>query len=250
MFLRMLYVCLPAIATAAAVRAAVAPTETHRATASPELAGIVVDISSAPIPEAEVSVVKPPGIGKGVLTSKEGRFVIRGVPTGAVSLQVRRLGYEARIVDLQLTDATRNAVEIVLKPVPEELEAMLISAEEKSALREFYEHKAQRSGYAKFFDQKDIKRRGARFPSDLFRSIPGVTLSASTFSGNLVRVRGCQPMLWLDGQRVPNSEVDEVVSPGDIAGLEFYSSMAGTPAPYLDRSTRACGTILVWTKNR
>jgi hypothetical protein len=57
-------------------------------------------------------------------------------------------------------------------------------------------------------------------------------------------------MLWVDGARIPNSEVDEVIAPADIAGIEFYMSMAGTPAQYLDRSTRACGTILVWTRNR
>jgi hypothetical protein len=214
-----------------------------------ELAGVVTDISNVPIPEVEVSVIKPAGIGKPVLTSREGWFSILGVPAGPVSIQVRRIGYEARVVDVQMTEEKRTSVEIVLKPVPAELEEMLIKADEREALREFYEHRKQRSSYGRFFDQNDVKKRGPAYPSDLFRSIPGVSLQI-TGPGNAVRIRGCQPMLWVDGQRIPNAEVDDVISPHDIAGLEFYSSMAGTPAQYLDRSTRACGTIIVWTKNR
>ena len=57
-------------------------------------------------------------------------------------------------------------------------------------------------------------------------------------------------MLWVDGQRVPGAELDEVVPPDDIAGIEFYTSMAGVPAQYLERQNRACGTLLVWTKKR
>jgi hypothetical protein len=215
-----------------------------------DLVGVVTDISSVPIPQVEVSIVKPAGMSGVTHTSNDGKFVIGGVPTGMVSVQLRRLGYEARVVDVEITAEKRPPVEIVLKPVPAELDELLIRAEERSALREFYEHKTQRSSYGKFFEAADIKKRGASHPSDLFRSIPGVRLTNTGSSTNAVTIRGCTPMLWIDGQRVPNSEVDDVVSTDDIAGLEFYISMAGTPAPYLDRSTRACGSILVWTKNR
>lgn len=215
-----------------------------------ELVGVVTDIANVPIPEVEVSIVKPAGISGVAHTSKDGRFSIGGVPTGTVSVQLRRLGYEARVVDVEITAEKRPPVEFMLKPVPAELDELLIKADERDALREFYDHKAHRSSYGKFFDANDIKRRGATYPSDLFRSIPGVKLTNTGSATNAVTIRGCQPMLWVDGERVPNSEVDDVVNTNDIAALEFYISMAGTPAPYLDRSNRACGTILVWTKNR
>jgi len=222
----------------------------HELAADFELIGIVTDIASVPIPEVEVSIVKPSGVSRRVLTAKDGHFVIVGIPAGAISVQARRIGYEARVIEVVMTTSRQTAVEIMLKPVPKELEELVVKADEAEALREFYDHKRRLSSYAKFFDQNDVRKRGATYPSDLFRSIPGVQLASTGFTGSAVRIRGCMPMLWIDGQRVPNSEVDEVVSPGDIAGLEFYMSMAGTPAQYLDRSTRACGTILVWTKNR
>src|SRR5215203_173400 len=215
-----------------------------------DLTGVVTDIANEPIPNVEVSIVKPSGNSREVTTGKDGRFSIKGVPEGNVSVRFRRLGYEVRVIEVRMESADKTSLDVVLKPVPEELEAMLIKEDEQNALREFYEHKKQRSSYGKFFTADEIRRRGAINTSDMLRNLPGVRLSLSSGNGNTVKVRGCSPMLWIDGQRVPNSEVDDIVSPGDIAGLEFYQSMAGIPAPYMDRSTRACGAILVWTKNR
>jgi outer membrane receptor for ferrienterochelin and colicin len=99
-------------------------------------------------------------------------------------------------------------------------------------------------------DENEIKKRGSVNTSELFRSVPGITIKAANTGGNTIRIRGCQPMVWLDGQRVPNAELDEVITPGDIAGIEFYTSTAGTPAQYMERTNRACGTVLVWTKSR
>lgn len=220
------------------------------ATSDHQVAGTVLDISSAPIPQVEVSVVRPEGSGRSVLTAKDGRFTIRGLPTGTVLLRFRRLGYELREVEVRIAAEQLTPIEVILKPIPEELDSMTVLSQEHDALREFYEHKATRGSYAKFYTAEDIRKRGASFASDMFRNVPGVTLASATFSGSTVRIRGCMPMLWIDGQRVPNSELDDVVSPGDIAGLEFYTSMAGTPAQYMDRTTRACGSILVWMKNR
>jgi outer membrane receptor for ferrienterochelin and colicin len=128
---------------------------------------------------------------------------------------------------------------------------VLIEANDrKGGLREFYEHKDQRQTFAKFLDQEEIRKRSPMYSSDLFRSVPGISIKSANYNGNTIRIRGCQPMLWVDGQRVPGAELDEVIPPDDIAGIEFYTSMAGVPAQYMERQNRACGTIMVWTKKR
>ncbi len=128
---------------------------------------------------------------------------------------------------------------------------MLIEGtDRKAGLREYYEHTARRQTFAKFLDQDDIRKRSPMYSSDLFRSVPGISINPSNYNGNTIRIRGCQPMLWVDGQRVPGAELDEVIPPDDIAGIEFYTSMAGVPAQYIERANRACGTIMVWTKKR
>jgi hypothetical protein len=88
-----------------------------------------------------------------------------------------------------------------------------------------------------------------RTASELLRSAPGVTLASNQSGGNAIRIRGCQPMVWLDDQRVPGAELDELIVPSEIAALEFYASSAGIPAQYLERGNRLCGLILIWTKS-
>ncbi len=84
--------------------------------------------------------------------------------------------------------------------------------------------------------------------SQVVRTIPGVTLIPSRF-GSVVRLRGCKPLLWLDGVRLPGAELDELIHPSEVAALEVYPSWAGIPAQYFDRSA-TCGTILLWTRSR
>jgi outer membrane cobalamin receptor len=119
----------------------------------------------------------------------------------------------------------------------------------RGRLGEFQAHKGNPS-FGRFFEQEEIEKRRAGRISDLFRSVPGVTVTAMSGLGNSVRVRGCQPTLWVDGIRVPGTEVDEVANPTDIAAIEVYISAAGVPAEYRDRDTRACGVIVLWSRVR
>lgn len=216
-----------------------------------EVKGIIADVSRAPIPGAEVAALVAGSIIRQTHTADNGSFTLGNLPTGPVSLRVRRLGYEPRTIDLQLGTDALAPLDIVLKPRPEELEDVLIEVNDRrTQLREFYEHKEQRHSFAKFLDQDEIRKRAPMYSSDLFRSVPGISIKAGSYNGNTIRIRGCQPMLWVDGQRVPGAELDEVVIPDDIAGVEFYTSMAGVPAQYIERQNRACGTLLVWTKKR
>jgi len=215
-----------------------------------EVKGIVTDVSRAPIAGVEIAAVVGMTLVKQTLSGENGSFNLGPLPVGAVSLRLRRLGFEPRTVDIQLAGDALAPLDIMLKPRPADLEDVLIeaNANDQSRLREFNEHRAQRNSYAKFYDQAEIRKRGSTNTSELFRSLPGITIKAANTGGNTIRIRGCQPMVWLDGQRVPGAELDEVITPGDIAGIEFYTSTAGTPAQYMERTNRACGTVLVWTK--
>jgi len=231
------------------LQAASAQVTSGRDALSRRVAGVVSDIGGVGIPSAEVAVIKSGSAVRQVLSAHNGRFFFEAVPAGPISLRVRRIGYESRTIEVQ-GDVESPALEIVLKPIPAELEEVLVSANDRSRLREFLNNRKQRASFGKFYDQDEIRRRGPVNTSDLFRSVPGITIRSTNSGGNSIRIRGCQPMVWVDGQRVPGAELDEVASPSDIAGIEFYSSIAGTPAQYMERTNRACGTVLVWTKNR
>jgi hypothetical protein len=216
-----------------------------------EVRGIIADVSRVPIPGAEVAAVVGSSTVRQTLTADNGSFSLSNLPAGPVSLRIRRLGYEPRTVEILIGTEALAPLDIILKTRPAELANVLIEGtERRGGLREFYEHKDQRQTFAKFLDQDDIRKRSPMYSSDLFRSVPGISIKAASYNGNTIRIRGCQPMVWVDGQRVPGAELDEVIPPDDIAGIEFYTSMAGVPAQYMERANRACGTVLVWTKKQ
>jgi hypothetical protein len=46
-----------------------------------------------------------------------------------------------------------------------------------------------------------------------------------------------------------DSEIDTVVLPHEIAGIEIYNGAGGSAAPPdLQREMNGCGSILIWTK--
>lgn len=215
-----------------------------------ELKGSVVDDSRRPLGQVEIVLIRNAAVVHTVLSERNGRFTFGAVPAGPVLLHVRRLGYAAQTMELVIGPKGHPSIsEIVLLEAPSQLAEVLISAEpEEGRNRGFYERRRQRGSFGHFLEQKDIQRLGPANPSDLFRAVPGVTIRSADLNGNTIRIRGCQPMVWVDGQRVPGAELDEVIHPSEIGAIEFYPSAAGIPAQYLERGNRLCGLILVWTR--
>ena|SRR2546423_4113549 len=216
----------------------------------PTVAGVVRDVAGLPVADVEVGIIQGQRLQQFSITAADGKFLLSGVARSVIPLRVRRLGYAMQFLDVDTRIPSATALEITLKTVPSELEDVMIPASE-GHLREFYERKQQRASFARFLDQHEIQRLGPTNSSDLFRTVPGILIrTASTGGGNIIRIRGCQPMVWVDGQRVPGAELDDVIQPTEIAAIEFYPSNAGIPAQYQERQNRLCGLVLVWTRTQ
>jgi hypothetical protein len=137
-------------------------------------------------------------------------------------------------------------VEVELEEIPSDIASVIVESS-KQHLEQFYQRKANNS-FGKFFERKDIQKRNPIYLSEMVSTVSGASIS-STGAGNRILLRGCQPMVWVDGMRAPGAELDDVARPGDIAGMEVYPSNAGLPAEYQDRNNRLCGAIMVWTEN-
>ena len=229
-----------------------APSAAADPPATYQVTGVITDAAREPIPEVEVTAVDGSAQARGAVTDSRGRFNLGRFPAGPLSLHVRRLGYEARDIDVKVgVRGQATSVEVVLLPAPAELEGVSVTADPQGRLREFYQRRQERAAFARFLDSEDIRRRGPSNASDLFRTVPGVSIKNNpAVGGNAIRIRNCQPMVWVDGQRSPGAELDELIRPEEIAAIEFYPSSAGTPAQYLERGNRLCGLILVWTKSQ
>jgi hypothetical protein len=212
--------------------------------------GVVTDPSREPIFNAEVVVLSQSSAARATTTDARGYFDLGEFPPGVLSFRVRRLGYEPRSMEVRIgANGQNTSIEIALTIIPAELASVFVSGA-PGRLNEFFERRQTRGAFGRFLDQEEIRKKGPRFASDLFRNVPGVSVKTNPAGGSAIRIRECQPMVILDGQRSPGVELDEVVSPGDIAAIEFYPSSAGVPAQYLERGNRLCGLILVWTKNQ
>lgn len=215
------------------------------------LRGVITDGGREPLPDAEVSIIVNGGSGQRTVTDARGRFDLGSYPAGLISLRIRRLGYELRELSITMgVNGRPTSVEIALFAIPAELEKVYVTTEPQGRLAGFYERRQQRGTFAKFLEQAEIRRMGPPLnASELFRGVPGVHISTNPAAGgNAIRIRNCQPMVLVDGQRIPGAELDEVTVPGDIAAIEFYPSSAGVPAQFLERGNRLCGLILVWTR--
>ena len=222
--------------------------EPRPATATePTISGVIRDVAGLPISDVEVGIIKGERLQQFFTTAADGKFLLAGVNRGMVPIRIRRLGYAMKFLDVDARLPSSTTLEITLNAVASELDEVTIAANESGKLREFYEHKQQRESFGRFLEQQEIRRLGPTNPSDLFRSVPGIVIQSAS-GGNTIRIRGCQPMVWVDGQRVPGAELDEVIQPSEIAAIEFYPSNAGIPAQYQERQNRLCGLILVWTR--
>lgn len=216
------------------------------ASKGPTVSGIVRDDTGAPLPDVEVGVIRGEKLQQFVTSDADGKFLLSGFSAGIVPLRIRRLGYAIQFMEVDSRTPAATGIEIILRTVPNELDEVMVAASD-TRLRGFYERKQQKRSFAKFLEQGEIRRIGPTNSSDLFRTVPGIAIRTAS-NGNTIRIRGCQPMVWLDGQKVPGAELDEVIQPSEIGAIEFYPSNAGTPAQYLERENRLCGTVLVWTR--
>ncbi|HZF67725.1 MAG TPA: carboxypeptidase-like regulatory domain-containing protein, partial [Gemmatirosa sp.] len=89
---------------------------------------VVEEGSSAPLGAASIQVV---GATTGTNTDANGTFGLT-VPTGAVSLRVRRIGYQMRTV---LVQANQSSVDVPLKRDILQLEAQVVTAQQGSVDR-------------------------------------------------------------------------------------------------------------------
>ena len=213
------------------------------------VSGTVTDDDNVPIASAELMLARKGESNRLLRTGNDGRFSFDGVSAGPVFLTARRLGYRARTLQLEINSGVSpSPLALILQSVASEVAPVFIEGAD-SRLDAFYLHKRQ-SNFGRFIELAEIERRGPVYLSELFRTIPGASVKPSSHAGNVVRLRGCQPMIWLDGMRVPNAELDDIANPMDIGGIEIYTSWSALPGEYMDRDAAGCGAIVVWTKSR
>ncbi len=221
------------------------------AAAQNRLSGFVSDSIGVPVAFAEIRLAPAGGTARALRTDGIGHFAITELPSGKAQMLVRRLGYHPYDGTITIGPDGVDSLRIVLYVASTELAAIEVREEslgDSIAPREFWARR-RTNVFGRFFDKADIDSKWVSLPSEILRGLPSVTLQRSGRIGYVVRIRGCRPNLFLDGMRAQGAEADELISVSDIGAMEVYSSMAGVPPQYTDR-TNPCGAILFWTRRK
>jgi hypothetical protein len=214
----------------------------------PSISGVVRDGGDNPIADAQLSLSREGQPARLFRTGADGKYSFSDVQPGQERISVRRLGYRgtSRTIDVPAAGG-ETPLDFQLVEIPSDVSDVIVEAS-KGHLQQFYDHKATNK-FAKFFERADIEKRNPTYLSEMVTTVSGARMSSKGF-GNSILLRGCQPMIWVDGMRAPGAELDDVARPSDVAGLEVYPSSAGLPPEYQDRNNRMCGAIMVWTRNQ
>ena len=212
-----------------------------------KLSGLVVDERGSPVPSVDLTLRRGNKVEGITKSTDTGLFDFGQVPPGTMLIIARRLGFQELNLQVDVdADLAQQTVQVDLKTVATKMEDVLVN-ESSGRLQEFIEHRKS-SKFGHFFDQEQIKAKSPRYVSELFRNIPGARLFPSPSGGQKLTLRGCRPKIWVDGVNAQDAEIDEVIAPSEIAGIEIYPSWAGTPPQYMDRENRACGVVLIWSR--
>ena len=216
---------------------------------SARLAGTVTTKDGHPIEGAEVVV---DGSRASATTDSHGAFSLGGLLDGTRMVEVRVLGYAPVRVAVTPSRNELPSIAIVMEKRVETLQTLTVFGKESGRMRDLTGF-AQRSkrGFGHFVTRSQIEVIDPQTVCDLFRRVPGVTVTAGGGMGCGVHIRGmgslsrCEPTVYLDNTKFGGSvsEFANSISPRDIMGIELYSS-ATEPVQF----PGGCGSIVVWTR--
>lgn len=210
-----------------------------------------------PLENATVQIVNGPT----ARTNANGEFFFDNAPAGTRVVDVRAVGfYPQRMVVNVLDDAPALRAELRTFRSVLDTVKVLANYERYSALKEFQQR--VRSGVGRYLTEETIARRNVFMVSELFWVIPGVYVERAGGLDQEISMRGvfaprCSPALFLNGfpLSIPDmsggaplsaAEVDAVIRPKDLLGVEIYTS-GQVPAQFGAGMT-GCGAIIFWTR--
>lgn len=213
------------------------------------LTGTVRGRNGAPVRGAQLLVW---GTGLTARTREDGTFTLAGLPAGTHTVEARAVGLEPRRTAVALASGRTATVALAMTEAVRTLDVVTVRGRRSRstrALERFAER--QRNGFGRFVTASDIERRNPLQTTDALRMVPGLQFAPARGTGYRLRARGgCKPALILDGMPIMDGadDLDMLVRPQDVLGIEVYTGIGGIPAEWTGLQAGGCGVVAVWTK--
>ena len=218
--------------------------------------GVVTDsLTGETLAGAYVSVF---GQDNTYVTGVNGRFELRGVGSGDVTLEIRRPGFQVGLVALEITVTRAVTVDlgtILLSPLVVELDPIVVegTAVDQKLTRVGFSQRMS-TEHGTFLTLEEIERRNPRNTSELIRRIPGFRV---TNDGSATSRRGvpgisqgfsaCAVEYYIDGVHADGSTLDDVL-PNAIIAMEVYTGAATIPPAFRIAGNPKLGVVVIWTR--
>ena len=209
---------------------------------------------SAPLLSGSITgtVLDSLGLPVSASTANDGGFKIAGVPTGARTVRVRRIGFRPDSATVDVLPGGDAQLELRIHAAVQTLAPVVVQAGRQrytGRMAAFFQRRDRRAGH--FFTAEEIDRRNPRVVTDLLRTLPGVRLE-NVMGQDVIFFRGqrCAPLVWLDGAPATAGYLDpDYFTPNSLAGIEVYPGVSTVPQELMGvRGAGACGVIALWTR--
>ena len=258
----------PLSAAFAAVLACAAPL------AAQTVRGRVIDAASGEgVAQAQVQALTAEGRDAGrARTGPDGAFQLELRAPGTVRIQAERTGYRTTLTgDLPVALRETVEVEVRLAATAVAMEPLRVTARVEPPRRAnlelsgFYER--ERLGIGKYLRREDLESRANQNLAQVLSRVQGTAIQYQGAKQYIYFPRNgrpvlrqsfrgppqnaCLPRLFVDGARVTydaNNDINSVVNPGQIEGIEVYRGPSEIPVQYND-SNSMCGVIVIWTRH-
>lgn len=189
------------------------------------------------------------GTRRDVTLSRQGRFVLSGLPPGAHRVEVRAVGYRPYVMELELQPGQVAERQFPMVFTGERLPDIEVESRNAKLMPRFSDFERRRAGkMGHFITREEIRSRGYMRVSDALRTIRGVRVDCGEVDCVIHMARAptnCFPTYYVDGRLVRTFAESTPVA--DVHGIEVYRSAAEMPGEFSGAGAM-CGVIAIWTR--
>jgi hypothetical protein len=217
---------------------------------SSRVTGVVTDKLGKPLVGARVMLQ---GGGATAISRSNGEFTLDSLPSGTQALEVRKLGYAAADVPVELSSNQPAKTTVVLGDFIPTLEVMRVEAAQDKALSKVGYLERKNTGLGYFMDGDRINHAALSF-SDVMRVAPGLKVTplgdgrSYVIQDSRSASNGCVNF-YVDGSfwtTMQPGDIDQYVRPDELVAIEVYHG-SQAPPQYTQPGQSGCAAIVVWT---
>ena len=205
------------------------------------LTGRILGEKGKPIEGARIAVDAD---NTATTSDASGSFHLGGARAGTRLVTVRKLGFEARELSVDLSSISPRTLDISLSPVSQVLKAVTVTALRDIGLQRVGFTERKRLGSGTYLGPREIEGKNA--PK------LGILLETVTVLHRYACVR-----YWVDGHMWstasdadPSLGPDAFLSGAELGAIEVYGPLSA-PAEFIAVSKFGqCASVVVWTKNK